>query len=234
MHEFIEQLKQKQWLWQGNKPTPLNMPTSLASTGFSELDQKLDGGLPEQGVIDLQSPAGIGELRLLFPHLRHADDGRLMVFIQPPAPLYAEALVCEEFDSNRILLIQPENKKHAFWAAEQCLKSGACSHVMLWCDNVEIHQARRFQVSAEVGRCRQFLFRNEQERGFSLPVSLSMQLKPHPQGIEAQITKRKGRWEPKPFSINMAQQWPHLVLQARPHVVIPFPTHKSAIQRNAT
>ena len=224
MNEFIEQLKQKQWLWQGNKPSALMMPESLASTGFSEFDQKLEGGLPEHGVIDLQSLGGIGELRLLFPHLRHADDGRLIVFIQPPAPLHSEALVSEQLDSNRVILIQPDNKKHAFWAAEQCLKSGACSHVMLWCGDVEIHQARRFQVSAEAGRCRQFLFRSEQKCGFSLPVSLSMQLAPHPQGIKAKITKRKGRWEPNPFTINMAQQWPQLVLQKQPQVVIPFPS----------
>jgi hypothetical protein len=234
MHELIEQLKDKQWLWHGNKPASLTMPTSLASTGFAELDQKLEGGMPEQGVIDIQSPPGIGELRLLFPHLRHADDGRLLVFIQPPAPLYAEALVSEQLDNNRILVIQPKTQQHGLWAAEQCLKSGACSHVMLWCDKVEIHQARRFQVSAEMGRCRQFLFRNAQQQGFSLPVSLSMQLAPHPQGIEARITKRKGRWEPNPFTINMAQQWPTLVLQARSQVVVPFAQPRSKTQKQAT
>lgn len=225
MNEFIEQLKQKQWLWQGNKPVSLNMAASLASTGFSELDEKLDGGMPEHGVIDLQSLSGIGELRLLLPHLRHTDDGRLIVFIEPPAPLCAEALIAEQLDINRVLLIQPKHNNHALWSAEQCLKSGACSHVMLWCDHIEIHQARRFQVSAEIGRCRQFLFRQEQARGFSLPVSLSMQLAPHSQGLEANITKRKGRWEPKPFTINMAPQWPQLVLPQQAKVV-PFRTRQ--------
>jgi hypothetical protein len=226
MNELIEHLKQKQWLWQGDKPTDTVLPTPSATTGFKALDQRLDGGLPDQGVIDLQSLSGIGELRLLLPHLRHADDGRLIVFIQPPAALHAEALAAEQLDSNQTLLIHPKNSQHAFWAAEQCLKSGACSHVFLWCETVEIHQARRFQVSCEMGRCRHILLRHAHERIFSLPVSLSMCLSPNHHGIEAQITKRKGRWEPKPFVINMSEFWPQLVLPQQTSTAISFPVRK--------
>ncbi len=226
MHELIEHLKQKQWLWQGVNTSRQTMPLSLASTGFEEFDRRLDGGFPEQGVIDLHSLSGIGELRLLFPHLRHADDGRLIVFIQPPADLNAETLIAEQMDTERTLLIEPQTTRHAFWAAEQCLKSGACSHVLLWCDEVEIHQARRFQVGCETGHCRQFLFRPAQQRLFSLPVSLSLRLTPHDSGIDVQITKRKGHWDPKPFTIAMDRFWPQLVLHTPSPVIIPFPVRK--------
>lgn len=226
MHELIEQLKQKQLLWQGNEVSAQSIAFSAASSGFSALDEKLAGGLPANGVVDLQSISGIGELRLLFPHLRTADDGRLIVFIQPPANLNAEALLAEQLDINRILLIEPNTTQHAFWAAEQCLKSGACSHVLLWCDEVEIHQARRFQVGCETGNCRHILFRSAQTRLFSLPITLAMHLTAHDRGLEVQITKCKGVWEPKPFVLDMQSFWPQLTHHQPTQKVVPFPVRQ--------
>lgn len=226
MHELIEQLKKKQLLWQGNEVSSQQASRSAVSSGFEVLDEKLAGGLPANGVIELQSLGGIGELRLLFPHLRAADDGRLIAFIQPPANLNAETLLAERIDTNRILLVESQTTQHAFWAAEQCLRSGACSHVMLWCDDVEIHQARRFQVGCETGNCRHILFRSAQTRLFSLPISLAMHLTPHDVGLQVQITKYKGQWEPKPFLLNMHPFWPQLTHHQPQHKVVSFPSRK--------
>lgn len=220
MYELIEHLKQKQWLWQGSQA-----PEEKAHhpTGYEVLDQKLMGGFPMHGVIELESPVGIGELRLLLPHLKQTSQDRLSVFIQPPGYLCAEQLTNEGLNRDKALIIYPNSSKDALWAAEQCLKSGACSNVLLWHPELEVHQARRLQVASETGNSLHFIFKRVSQSVFSLPVSLSMSLKPHPFGLEVTITKRKGGWPQGSFIINMRSKWPSLSLQQQSPVVIPFP-----------
>ena len=224
MSELIDHLKQKHWLWQGNAQQ--SQPLEAYSTGFPLLDNKLDGGFPKHGVIELQSASGIGELRLLVPHLLNSSEARMSVFIQPPGYLCAEMLVEQGFDLNQILLIYPDNPQHALWAAEQCLKSGACSNVLLWQSELEVHQARRLQVASETGNCLHFLFKQPQQHMFSLPVSLSLHLEPHHHGLTVTITKRKGGWPHGRFVLDMRSRWPQLMIAEPQPVVIPFPTRK--------
>lgn len=222
MYELIEHLKQKQWLWQGNQTLA---EQDHYTTGYDLLDQKLSGGFPKQGVVELSSPAAIGELRLLLPHLRNTTQERLSVFIQPPGYLCAEQLIREGFDMNKILLLYPREHKEALWAAEQCLKSGACSNVLLWSSELEVHQARRLQVASERGDSLSFLFKSEQHSQASLPVSLSLALRPHPLGLEVTITKRRGGWPHASFVLDMSRTWPALTQARSPSSadVLPFP-----------
>ncbi|WP_260259342.1 translesion DNA synthesis-associated protein ImuA [Vibrio intestinalis] len=223
MTPSIEHLKQKQWLWQGSTQ---HEPQDHYPTGFALLDQKLDGGFPKHGVVELQTESGIGELRLLLPHILNNGGERLSVFIQPPGYLCAEMLVNEGLDPNQVLLIYPDNPQHALWAAEQCLKSGACSNVLLWQAELEVHQARRLQVASETGQALHFLFKQPQQHVFSLPVSLSLKLEAHNQGLNVAITKRKGGWPHGNFVIDMSARWPQLAIQKPQSVVVPFPMRK--------
>lgn len=223
MSELIEHLKQKHWLWHGNVQ---QQPSDAYSTGYALLDTKLEGGFPKHGVIELQTDMGIGELRLLLPHLLSNHQQRMSVFIQPPGYLCAQMLVEQGFDLNQILLIYPDNPRHALWAAEQCLKSGACANVLLWHQELEVHQARRLQVASEAGQCLQFLFKPSQHGVFSLPVSLSMRLEPHNHGLNITITKRKGGWSHGSFVLDMRSHWPQFAITADESVVIPFPLRK--------
>lgn len=223
MYELIEHLKNKQWVWQGSYHQTTQ---EFFSTGFRLLDEKLQGGFPKQGVVEVDSPSGIGELRLLMPHLRQNQQQRLNVFIQPPGYLCAEQLESEGLDRNHILFINPKTEREALWAAEQCLKSGACDNVLLWHSELEVHQARRLQVASETGRCLQFLFKAQRKHVFSLPVSLSLRLQPHEQGLEISITKRRGGWPHSSFILDMSERWPSLSLQRKTPVVIPFPMQK--------
>lgn len=223
MYELIEHLKQKQWLWSGVQTQEHH---DHLTTGFDLLDQKLDGGFPKHGVVELQGSSGIGELRLLLPHLKNTSQERLSVFIQPPGYLCAQHLTDAGLDNNRILLIQPNNAKEALWAAEQCLRSGACSNVLLWHSELEVHQARRLQVASERGNTLHFLFKTEQKCVFSLPVNLSMTLLPHPLGLEVTITKRKGGWPQGSFVLDMSATWPSLTLKPTAPVVVPFPIRR--------
>lgn len=220
MYELIEHLKQKQWLWSGAQ-TPDNH--DYYSTGYDLLDQKLEGGFPKNGVVELQGESSIGELRLLLPHLKNTSQDRLSVFIQPPGHLCAEQLHHFGLNTNKVLMITPRSERQALWAAEQCLRSGACGNVLLWHPELEVHQARRLQVASERGNCLHFIFKTSQKNRFSLPVSLSMQLVPHSLGLEVTITKRKGGWPQGSFIVDMSANWPSLVIQPKAPVVIPFP-----------
>lgn len=48
-------------------------PANTTHTCFEELDRHLPGGFLEQGIVDTNSPIGIGELRLFFANYSHAS-----------------------------------------------------------------------------------------------------------------------------------------------------------------
>ena len=224
MSELVEHLKQKQWLWQGSNT---RCEHEVITSGFEHLDAQLNGGFPRYGAVEIQSASGIGELRLLLPHLcasasNKAHTNRLMVFIQPPGILSIQQLTAAGISANNVIVIAPQNEQHALWAAEQCAKSGACSHVLFWPHDVQTHQARRLQVASETGQCLQFLFCHTQTHRSSLPVSLSLTLHSSEQGLAFEINKRKGGWQHGRFTIDMQKEWPDLVLKPRRSVVVPF------------
>lgn len=200
MHELINQLKTKQLIWQGSYTQPA---TTLRSTGFKKLDERLGGGLPISGVVEIKSSISIGELRLLLPQIKSQRDGRMIVFIHPPGRLCAEQLLSDGIELDNVLVISPKKTNDALWAAEQCLKSGSCSHVFLWQKELSIHHIRRLQVASEQGECLHFLLRENSDYSFSLPVSLAMTLQPHATGLEVIINKRKGGWAQGQFVLGM-------------------------------
>ncbi|WP_413111881.1 translesion DNA synthesis-associated protein ImuA [Thaumasiovibrio sp. DFM-14] len=220
MHEVIELLQRKNLIWRGGNVLPT--PTTH-STGFSSLDSCLAGGFPRHGVIDVRSTTGVGELRLLFPYLSACGKQRLVAFIGAPYQINAASLRHSGFDLNQILLLSPLSKQDALWAAEQCLKSGACGAVLLWHQEIEVHQVRRFHMASEIGGCLQFLLRDSQQHLASLPVSLSLNVSAHPRGLNIDVLKRKGGWINKSLLVDMTGRWPSLTLPESETRVIPFP-----------
>lgn len=209
MHDLINQLKDKHLIWQGYKHSSA---TEYLPTGFDTLDEKLGGGFPRHGVVEIQSQLGIGELRLLSPHIKSNRSEKVSVFIHPPGQVSAEQLSYVGIEQDKVLIIIPSSAKEALWAAEQCLKSGVCSNVLLWHCSLEVHQARRLQVASEQGDCVFFIFKTWQRHTLSLPVSLSMTLLPHPAGLSVRITKRKGGWPQGSFVVDMQDYHPELTL----------------------
>lgn len=225
MNSILDYLKNKRLVWQAHQNVHT---TQLDSTGFRELDAELQGGFPQQGVVDIDSPIGIGELRLLLPnlHARQHSSDRLLVFIAPPMHVNAEMLLEYGFNLQQVLIVQPASSTQALWSAEQCLKSGCCQGVLLWHEAIEIHQVKRLQLAAEQGDALHILLRQQKQLSLSLPVSLAMRLKAHPQGLQIEITKRKGGWPSQPFSLDMSHHWPRLTIRKKPDNVLPFPHSK--------
>ncbi|WP_440874113.1 translesion DNA synthesis-associated protein ImuA [Thalassotalea sp. PLHSN55] len=220
MNNLIEQLQHRHLVWQGRSKAPL---ATGESTGYAELDQYLDGGF-QQGVTEIQSAAGIGELRLLLPMLTRAiEEQRLIVFIAPLGIISAQVLSAQGFDLSKVLLVYPEKQQESLWAAEQCLRSGACHSVIMWTHQaLEVHQVKRLQVASETGNSRQFILRTNKAESLSLPFDLSLSLQPHAQGVSASINKRKRGWRTDHFIINMAKHWPRLTQAPLPDNVVQF------------
>ena len=225
MNSILDYLRNKRLIWQATQQDSL---PCLSSTGFNELDAELDGGFPAQGVVDIHSPIGIGELRLLLPNLqaRQQQSDRLLVFIAPPMQINAELLAECGFRLDQVLVIEPQSIQHALWSAEQCLKSGCCHSVLLWQHNLEVHQVKRLTLAAEQGQALHVVLHHKKRTGVSLPVSLAMRLGAHPQGLLVEVTKRKGGWPGQEFHLDMRQRWSTLALNPRPDNVLPFPHSK--------
>ena len=221
MHDLINLLQRRHLVWHG---TQQKAAYASQTSQYPELDEKLDGGFPESGVVDIASPSGIGELRLLLPFLLRQK--RMLVYINPPGQVCAEQLHHYGIDITQVLVIYPDKTNDALWAAEQCMKSGACATVMLWQNTVEVHQIKRLQVAAETGQSLLFLHRSNDKSTISLPVTLGLTLSANDTGLDIQVRKRKGGWPLPVFKVNMCQQWPALTLH-RAANVLSFPTAKA-------
>lgn len=229
MNNLIEILQHKDWLWQGGV---VQSNTSRLSSGYQEMDDMLDGGFPEQGVIEVLSEVGIGELRLVLPSIIQGQDSsrdKLWVLINPPGQLNGEMLLAAGIKLSQVIVVHTYDQTQGLWSAEQCLKSGACHAVMQWAhETLAPHHIKRLQIASEKGDCRQFIFRQQKKDGLPLPVDLSISLKAHENGVEAKIDKRKRGWPSTPFMVNMAPYWPALVMPERANNVISFPGRKTA------
>lgn len=222
MHEIIKTLKHKNLLWNGVNTSNY---ADVISSGYTELDNKLGGGFPSKGVIEIDTITGIGELRLLDAFLSNTADNRLRVFIHPPGKICGEFFVAQGYKLDRIVVISPRNYKEALWAAEQSLKSGACSHVLLWRDTLEIHQVKRLQMASENGNCSLIIFK-PQKQAFPLPVSLSLSLEAHSKGLNITINKRKGGLGRTALCIDMSHNWVNLTRAPTDNTIITFPLLK--------
>lgn len=200
----------------------------VCSTGYPELDEWLQGGMPEKGVLDIHTDIGIGEIRLFLPYLqaRQEQHQRLLVFVAPPLDINGEMLVETGFDLSKVLIIKPQTQQEALWAAEQCLKSGCCHTLLSWISHLEIHQVKRLQLAAKQGSAVQLIFRQQQQHGVSLPVTMGMSLQSRPEGLTIKVNKRIGSWVHEQLDLDMRRYWPAFQLPQEQHSqdnIIPFP-----------
>lgn len=217
MHPLLQQLQNKQWLWQGGQTqAPFGQ---LCASGWPQLDQWLGGGWPQQGMLLLHTATGVGELQLLGRLLD--SDKRLLACINPPAQLSAEAWQGQPL--SQLWQLQARKSADALWAAEQCLHSGSCHAVLLWQNQLELRQHKRLQLAAQQGQSLLLLLQHQATAPLALPWDLSLQLQPLPDALQLQMLKRKGFARPDPFVLSWSALFPQF-----------FPTSPFAQQRPET
>lgn len=239
MSALLDQLARRQLVWHGDSQ---QLAYQAVSSGYQELDQQLGGGLPATGLIDIQTEAGIGELRLLLPYLQQQQQQsqRLLVFIGPPAELSADMLAGSGLELSQVLIITP-GEQPAFGQGSDKLtkltnpaknpksvKKLSPQQQALWaaeqclqsgcCASVLLWPA-----AISLAQARRLQLAAEQgaasmivfrhsSQTLSLPVNLSISLQSDPQGLQLTVLKRKGSWPAAPFRVSMQQQWPALCL----------------------
>lgn len=172
----LDKYQNRGLVWYGSRNDKLS---GRLSSGYAELDKALSGGWPPQGVFELNSPLGVGELRLILPYLEQKQRSGKLIFIAPPNLLEAEFFAANNIDLQQLLILPVYEPDAALWAAEQCLKSGCCSAVVLWQKQVSIKQARRLMLASEQGESSLFLYRLQpfaSKQNFKQHVQQSMKL----------------------------------------------------------
>ena len=205
MHSLLEQLTQRQWLWQGSALPGVGQ---LLSSGFAEFDRQL-GGWSASGLLVLHSQPAIGELRLLLPLFKQQQQQGMLALINPPHLVQAEPLAAQGIQPEQLLLISGVAEPDALWAAEQLLHSGLCSLVLLWQPTLNSKAARRLQLAAEAGQA-QLLQLTSLAPALNLPLALALSLQPQPRGLQLEVLKRRGGFAGQAFSLNWQQEWPEL------------------------
>ncbi|MCG7548404.1 translesion DNA synthesis-associated protein ImuA [Pseudoalteromonas sp. Of7M-16] len=212
MANLIDFLQHQNLVWQGTDNAPLTQRlVEKVSTGYDVLDAHLDGGFPMPGVVDIKSHTGVGEVRLLLPYIR--SQSRLCVMINPPACINAHALLHQDVMTELVWVISTNTCQEALWAAEQCLKSGACGSVLLWHRDLQVHQVKRLLLSAQTGKSLCCLLRNDVSQFGSLPVSLCLQLEPDIDGLKIKVNKLRGGWAKPQLTLPWTLLWPLVMTQ---------------------
>ena len=181
-------------VWRGSS-APAQVPADAMPTGCVALDAALpSGGWPPGALSELLLPAdGVGELQLAWPVLaRLSQAGRTVVLVAPPYDVHAPAWAAAGIDLAHLQLVHAE-PRDALWAAEQCLRSGACGAVLCWPAKADDRALRRLQVAAEAGQCIGLAFRPMQAARNPSPAALRVAIEASTEGAPRQVRVLKCR-----------------------------------------
>lgn len=202
MSAALDALLQHPGIWRGDRLAEAGV--DALATGFPELDEQLPGGGWPRGALTeiLLEREGIGELRLLLPALARASQGNgWLAWVAPPHLPYAPALSTAGIRLERLLVAQPKSEADAWWAAEQALRSGACSAVFAWLKAADERRMRRLQLGAETGRAIGVLFRPTSAAQERSPAALRLRLEAAENGLAVHILKRRGGYLGRPVQV---------------------------------
>ncbi|WP_420794875.1 translesion DNA synthesis-associated protein ImuA [Hahella chejuensis] len=198
----LEQAINRGQVWRGKHFS--SVPIKGLDTGFPSLNQALaDGGWPADGVTEIEYRSlGMGEVSLLFPALAplsHQD--QWILWVAPPYPLYAPALINGGLSLYNNLIIQPQSRRDLLWSIEESLKSSSSSAVLAWPESMRPEHVRRLQIIATQQQKPCFLFQDRQYA--NSPSSLRACLKMLPQGgLCVEIQKQRRGWAAAKVAIN--------------------------------
>ncbi len=201
MKSLLHDLQKKQLVWTA---ADLDQHKERVATGYKQLDEALNGGFPQSGLIHITSVIGCGELRLVIPAIvSRQHENRLYAFIAPPHLLNAEFLIAEGIQLEQVLFIQANTPEQALWSAEQCAKSGACSAVFIWQAKLQQIQAKKLELAALKGDCLSFFFADAKQQEDNLPVSLSLSIQRQDSQLTICVNKQKVGWPIPAFSVKV-------------------------------
>ncbi len=188
----FDALLQHPALWRGRSAAP----AAGLSSGFAALDAVLPGGgWPRQGLIEILTGHGHGELTLCTPLLRQlsgAVAARWCAFVAPPFEPFAPAWQSHGVQLDRLLVVRATGDAAAGWALEQALLSGACALGFAWLDRMGMTSLRRLALAAERGAALGVLIRPQHVAAQHSAAVLRLLLTRTATRLRVQLLKGRG------------------------------------------
>ncbi|MCC7549147.1 MAG: translesion DNA synthesis-associated protein ImuA [Burkholderiales bacterium] len=200
----LDHVLQHPAVWRGSQYAKVTVES--VPTGFAELDGLLPGGgWPRAALTELLiAQSGIGELRLLAPALaRMSRQEKWLALVAPPYLPYAPAFDALGIDLSRLIVVESRSDAQTLWAAERCLRSGACSAVIAWPGAVAERALRRLQSAAEQGKSLGVLFSPLRCAAQPSPAPLRIQLACGRSRLTLHILKRRGGGWAAPLTLDV-------------------------------
>jgi protein ImuA len=175
-------------LWVGTRG---RMEVARLSTGHAALDAALEGGWPRGTLIELLACGpGLGRLALLLPALAALSrDGHIAWLAEAP---YAPALARAGVGLDHVLVVDTADKRRCLWAAERCLKSGACDALVMEEDGrLADPLLRRLKLAAAGNDAIAFLLRKSATAATASPAGLRLLVAGLPHSGTRRITVLK-------------------------------------------
>jgi len=189
-------------LWRGSQLARAAGRT--VDTGYAALSAQLPGGgWPVGTLIELLvAHPGIGEMRLLRPALA-TPSKRSIALVQPPHVPHAHAYAYFGIDLARPLWIRTAKTADALWSAEQILRTGSCSALVLWQNHIRAESLRRLLLAAQSAETLFFVMRPLASAQDASPATLRLGIRSVKDGISVELVKRKGPASTEPLWIPM-------------------------------
>jgi recombination protein RecA len=160
-------------------------------SGVPAVDRLL-GGLPSPGVVEITGPLGSGRVRLVAALLAQVR-GQPLAWVDPRGRLYPPALAAWGVDLGLLLIVRPPGDRDG-WAVEQLCRSGCFPIVVASDPIVGGRWARGWSHAAEAGRCTLIVLGERPER--HLPACVRLAMRPQPAGGRGEVVVMRDRRGP--------------------------------------
>ena len=135
---------------------------------------------------------------------RLCDSSRRILWIAPPTTPYAPALLQHRLDLSLISVVRCQQAENILWATEQALRSGACSAVLCWPEQINERRFRRLQLAAKAGDCWCVVFRKSHFANSGSPAALRLLVSSQNRQPLVEIIKQRGGRPQPPVEIPLA------------------------------
>lgn len=156
--------------------------------GFAEL-QRVVGGWPSPGVVEITGRPGSGRCRLIQPLLAQLTrQARCVALVDPFGEWHPTGWPGTRLD--RVLIAQP-SPEQAGWTTEQLTRSGGFALVVLFGRLRLGRSSARLVRSVEQGRCCLIVISEKREQALS--AHLRLETRGHfPDGLRVHLVRRRG------------------------------------------
>ncbi|WNO09790.1 translesion DNA synthesis-associated protein ImuA [Teredinibacter sp. KSP-S5-2] len=208
----LEDLLLRKDIWRGyNQKTE---PQAALSSGHEELDNVLiHGGWPEGCLIELCSENGLcsAEWQLLTPAITTllAQENGYILLLNPPALPFANRLLQQGIDINRVLIVTPQNKQEFIFCFTELAATKDCQLLLSWAPKQSLSYSELRKCQLATARANQlfFLIRQRHTISQSSPASLRIKIQLLETQIQLNILKQKGQLRQKQTKIALPDYW---------------------------